>query len=290
MVNKTKITCLATVSLIVLALGSFLIVQGGLSSAQSSEQNQAYSCLTKVLNIDLSHYQVQAEPILTLPSEPNDNSVTEQVSYNLTSTDSNLLVVFLYKDSALYQLALTTLSGSVVTARNYTNLNDAAVDFLSRYETVSAVDLTPLIRLVATLNSTEGTAHAGNLTFSASSGPLLPGHTVASYRWFYSSDNATVSLDFDNGVFHGFEYFGFTSKDSKAAMNALPSPTQTMSTAVPPNSAVESQPSAMPPQNQENQSEKTLFYIIALLAAVIVAASIVAVYQLRSTRKTKATG
>jgi hypothetical protein len=125
--------------------------------------------------------------------------------------------------------------------------------------------------------------------FSASSGPLLPGLTVASYRWYCTNDNATVSLDFDNGVFHGFEYFGFTTQDSKAAMNALPSPTQTMSTAVPPNSAVESQPSAMPPQNQENQSEKTLFYIIAVLAAVIIVAGIVAFHQWRSTRKTNPT-
>ena len=69
----------------------------------------------------------------------------------------------MFKDGALYQIGQRTVSGSVVTARNYTNMNYAAVDFLSRYESVTPVDLTPLIRLVEMLNGSMGTmVSAGN--------------------------------------------------------------------------------------------------------------------------------
>lgn len=291
MVNKAEFTCLAAFSFIaLLALGGFSGVYGQVSSAQSSCENQAYSCLTNVLNIDLSYYTVQQQPDLTLPSVPNNTAVIEQVSYNLTSSDSNVIVIFLFSNGALYQIAVRPLSGSVVTARNYTNLNDAAVDFLSRYQSVSAVDLTPLVKMVDALNGTMGAVHAGNLTLNASSGPIVPGNTATSYDWYCSTDNSTVSIGFDNGVLYNFEYFGFTSQDSAAATDALTASTPTTTpAALPPNLSIESQPSTDPTANgQAKQTERTLTYMIAVLVAIIAGASIILAYQRLKTVKAKA--
>jgi hypothetical protein len=232
--------------------------------------------------VDLSHYSVSAPDTFTFPSVPNDSSVTTQVSYNLTSSDSSLVVVFLFQGGVLYQIAQRTVSGLVVTARNFTNLDYAAFDFLSRYESVAPVDLTPLVRLVQMLNGSMSTeVSAGNLTLYASSGPILPGHTAASFDFVCLTDNSTVSLGFDNGVFYNFEYFGFTSQDSEAAMKTLPTPTPTATSS---NLSLDSHPSATVSSQPQNE-QQTLLYIMASVAGVIVAAGIVAVYQWVSAAK-----
>lgn len=290
--RKVKPACFAglTLTLLLLSSGLFSIHCDQARAQSSNVETEAYACLTAVLNVDFNHYNVSAPETLSLPTAPNDTSVTEQVSYNLTSADSNIVVVFLFRDDVLYQLAQRTISGSVVVARNFTNVNDAAVDFLSRYESVTPVDLTPLVKLVQMLNGTMGkTASAGNLTLCADSWPVSPGHTLTSFFFHCITDNASVSLGFDNGVFYNFEYFGFTAQDSAAALAALrtstPSPSPTPTTS-PLNLSTSPVSSTTPiTAQQESQGSQTLILMALVLAAVILTVGFIMIAALKKGSK-----
>jgi hypothetical protein len=190
-------------------------------------QSTAFTCLTDVYPIDLNYYNVTFGAVNTL-SEQSDTFMTQVVDYKLNSPYSNLVANMLFRDDSLYSLNLRVVNGSVVTARTYGNLTDAAKDFLKKYQVFSGADSTDLIRLLDNFDEAKGaTATLGNITLSVSHLIIPNKANGTTYNWLYTlNDTATVSvsLTFDKGAFYSFYdgrqlYMTGSSDAISAAMN-----------------------------------------------------------------------
>jgi hypothetical protein len=200
--NKARLATLALVALLV-TLGQLPTAHSDPPPPQTLEAN-ALACLTDVYPVDLNHYNVTLDACYTL-SAPSDKSTTQAVNYMLNSPDSNLVADFLFKDAALYQLSLSVINGSIVTARPYTNLTDAAADILAKYQAFSGADSTKLTHLLGKLDEAKGaTVTSGNISLSVSHLVIPNAENGSTFDWLYTLDGAnstSVSLTFDNGAF-----------------------------------------------------------------------------------------
>jgi hypothetical protein len=154
--HSSKITYMALALLIgSILLGQISMVHSDLPITSNLEAT-ALTCLTEVYPVDLTHYNVTLDSSYTL-SSPSDPHVTQAVDYMLNSADSNLIANFLFRDASLYSLSLSVINGSVIAAKPFANLTDAAADFLARYQAFSGADSTGMIRLLSLLDETQGT-------------------------------------------------------------------------------------------------------------------------------------
>lgn len=201
---------------IVASIGAF--VQGQSVNHQLSDnqlsvpqtlEDRALACLTQVYPVDLNHYNVSLGSCNTLSSQ-SDNSTTQAVDYMLSSPDSNLVAVFLFKDGTLYSLSLSVINGSVLASRSYENLTEAAKDFLVKYQTFSGVDSSELVAVLNKYDEAQGTpASVGDIKFRISRFAIPNVVNNTSFCWLYAN-NTAVTLSFyddfnDNrGVFDGF--------------------------------------------------------------------------------------
>lgn len=195
------------------ALLVLLVPLGELSTVHSDPlpqtlEEKAFACLTDVYPLNLSYYNVTANPVYTL-SSASDTFTTQAVNYKLNSPDSNLVANFLFKDGVLYQLSLSVINGSVATARTYDNLSDAARDFLVKYQAFSGADSTDLIRLLDHYDETKNTpVTLGNTSLSVSHLAIPTVESVTTgFDWVYTlngADNTVVGLTFGNSTFGGF--------------------------------------------------------------------------------------
>lgn len=204
--KKAFLVMLVFVVLLV-PLGRFSVVHSNLPLPQTLEA-MALACLTDVYPVDLNHYNVTLGPCYTLPSASSDTSMTQAVDYMLNSLDSNLVANFLFRDAVLYSLNLRVVNGSVVTARSYANLTDAARDFLVEYQAFSGADSSELIRLLGNFDEAKGTTVTlGNISLSVSHLVIPNAANATTFHWIYTmdgADNASVSLNFDKGAFDSF--------------------------------------------------------------------------------------
>ncbi len=289
--NYIQKTVVFTISFLTLALcfGQLSEIRCDLETPASPDIIQkAYTCLTTVYNLDFNHYTVTLGENYTLPSGSNETSVCQGVDYFLNAPDSKLTAVFVFQDGFLYQFALRPINGPIDASRQYPNMTAAATDFLTRYQTISDVDLTPLLRLLGSLNQSNTTSAAvGNLSLNMDNGTIFPGHYVTTFTWRYTSDDACMNLIFDNGAFYTFMNAPkFTSQDSVQAMTAiaelstaLPSPSNSPSLTPSPTlspSAVMSQQNQNTQLDQktptDNSTEYTIIFGLSIVIAVCVTA------------------
>lgn len=205
--NLSKKVLLAMFTFVVL-----LVPLGALSTVHSDPLPQnlearAFACLTDVYPLNLSYYNVTADPVYTL-SSASDTFTTQSVDYKLNSPDSNLVANFLFRDGVLYSLSLSVINGSVVTMRTYENLTDSARDFLVKYQAFSGADSTDLIRLLDYFDETKNMpVTLGNTSLSVSHLVIPNVENLTTFHWIYTlngADDTSVSLTFDNSTFGGF--------------------------------------------------------------------------------------
>ena len=299
--NYVQKTVVFTIAFLTLALcfGQLSEIKCDLATPASPDIIQkAYTCLTTVYNLDFNHYTVTLGENYTLPSGPNDTSVCQGVDYLLDAPDSKLTAVFVFQDGFLYQFALRPINGPIIASRQYPNMTAAANDFLTRYQTISDVDLTPLIRLLDTLNQGNTTsATAGNLKLNMDNGTIFPGHYATTFTWRYASDDACVNLIFDNGAFYTFmDAPKFTSQDSVQAIadlaelpTASPSPLNSPSltpSLTPFSSTVKSQQNQNTQLDPKTPTENSTEYMIvfALLIVIAVCVTVILFMKKRADR------
>jgi hypothetical protein len=200
-------------SLLLFSFIVLLVPSGALSAVHSEPLSQtledrAFVCLTDVYPLNLTHYNITADPIHTL-SSASDTFTTQAINYKLNSPDGNLVADCMFKDGKLYQLSLSVINGLVTTERKYDNLTDAARDFLVKYQVFSGADSTELIQLLNQFDEDKNTSITmGNISFSVSHlGLPTTGIVTTSYSWRYSlngEDDTVVGLTFANNTFGGF--------------------------------------------------------------------------------------
>ncbi len=172
-------------------------------------ESKAFACLTDVYPLNLTHYNVTADPVYTL-SSASDTSTTQAVNYKLNSPDSNLVANFLFKDGKLYSLTLSVVNGSVVTSQSYDNLTDASRDLLLKYQAFSGADSTDLIWLLNHFDESKNIpVTLGNVSVSLRVSHLgLPntGIVTTTFNWIYLLnvvDDTAVTLTLANNTFGG---------------------------------------------------------------------------------------
>jgi hypothetical protein len=206
--SKKALLAMFVFAVLLVTLGQLSAVHADLPLPQTLEA-RAFACLTDVYPVDLNHYNVTLDACCTLSSAPPDNFTTQAVNYMLNSPDSNLVADFLFRDAVLYSLSLSVINGSVVTARSYANLTDAAGDFLVKYQAFSGADSTELIRLLGMFDEAKGTTVTlGNISLSVSHLVIPNAANGTTFDWLYTldgADYASVSLTFDKGAFAGFD-------------------------------------------------------------------------------------
>lgn len=206
--HSSKITYMALALLIgSILLGQISMVHSDLPITSNLEAT-ALTCLTEVYPVDLTHYNVTLDSSYTL-SSPSDPQLTQAVDYVLNSADSNLIANFLFRDASLYSLSLNVINGSVIAAKPFANLTDAAADFLARYQAFSGADSTGMIRLLSLLDETQGTnVTSGGYTLRVSHLIIPNVINVTTFDWTYTADGpdiasvSTISLSFDNSTFY----------------------------------------------------------------------------------------
>lgn len=211
---------------IIFALVVLFIPLGHLSTVYSQPvpqniEDMSLAFLTQVYPLNVSHYNITVNHVLTLDSNPIP---TQSVGYFLNSPDSNLAASFLFKDGTLYSVSLSVINGSVVTARPYANLTDQAKDFLVKYQAFSGADSKDLIRLLDQFDEGKSTPITlGNISFRVSHLEIpTTGTLTTSYSWLYSlngTDDIDVGFTFGNNTFAGFSDSRQLYLGSKEAIN-----------------------------------------------------------------------
>jgi hypothetical protein len=183
-------------------------------------ESKALAYVTNVLPFNMSHYTINVSNAYSLPSAPNNPTITQAVEMNLNSSDSTIHVVCLYVNGALSQCSVTLTSGSPVSDRTYSNLEDVAARILQAHQEQTGLDSTNLLNTLNLLNSNAATIVTfGDVNLSVSQFPDIIGPQtingmpvpVASnssfsitFDWTLIQNGAPsclVSLTFDNGIF-----------------------------------------------------------------------------------------
>lgn len=235
MSTSKKVMVVALVFLISLVpLGAFSTIN--CESTSQTLEDRAFTCLTDVYPLNLTHYNITLGTVGTLPPGPSETFVTQSINYNLNSPDSNLVANFMFQNGKLYQLSLSILNGTVFTARTYDTLTDAARDFLVKYQVYSSADSTELIRLLDNFEVTK------NSTVSLGDNRLIVSHLMipsvgkngTTFQWIYAlngNDDTVVDLSFSDDIFGSFidtrQLYAVGSKEAiDAAINYVYNGTQ----------------------------------------------------------------
>jgi hypothetical protein len=133
--------------------------------------------------------------------------MTQAIDYMLSSSDSNIVANFLFKDDLLYSLSLSIINGSVAKVQ-YANLTAAARDFLVKYQTFSGINSSDLILTLEKFDPAQDTSvTVGDVRFWISHFAIPNVANTTTFRWLYA-DNTSISLDFYDDFHGNKEVFG----------------------------------------------------------------------------------
>jgi hypothetical protein len=182
-------------------------------------ETKALTYVKNVLPFNMSHYNITVGNAYSLPSGPNDPTVTQAVDIDMKSGDSTMHVVCLYVNRALHQCGVTP-TGTPFADRTYASVKDIAVRILLAYQEQTGLDSTPLLNTLSLVNDTEITSvKLGNVSLSITHFPdIIGSQTVngmpvpvasnssfsVTYDWDFIQNGVPcnqVALTFDKGVF-----------------------------------------------------------------------------------------
>ena len=195
-----------------------LAMLGGVPLAHSSlstASDKSLAFIENVLPLDISRYSVTLRSY-GVPELP-DLGLTqpfhgeqEILTYDLKAEDSMLEVICTLQDDVLYSCNMYTMQGSVINDRQYSDVTDAAVSFLQKYQSNSKMDSTELITTLSKVDPTK------NVTETSDNLKLTVTHQDLSGTWFGDStdlrwvktysgcDYLSIAVSFQDGVFSGF--------------------------------------------------------------------------------------
>lgn len=156
-----------------------------------------------MLPLDFNHYRITLESCYSLPSAPNDPTVTQLVSYNLNSSDSSLDAIVMFRNGVVHECDLRVLSGSVVYAGPYENMTAATSYILSGIENYTELDTSSFVKTLNMLGSRTHVTY-GNLNLSIGAFKLSYAADAKIFHWSYSwnGTHTGLSIQFDKGVFY----------------------------------------------------------------------------------------
>lgn len=283
--NRRTILTIIIISFLLVSV--LAVLQSVKVAKASSLETRSLDCLKAVLPIDFSQYSISLNG-------------TYPVEYTFSSNGSVFITVFQYQNQALDTIDLRVLSGSVIPSRSYSNLTDAAADFLLRYSTFTGGNMSALIRILSLINGTEiaagTTVILGNLRLDAAKFVIPESVDSTVFHWTYLPDGSDVILNFNYGLFYGFQdRTHFTVQQNADAMSAAfptPEPTSEPSPSPSPIPTIErtTEPTLEPTSTPKQSSgflgtNLPVEYGYAIIAAAVIAVVALAAVALRKRRK-----
>ncbi|MFA5572879.1 MAG: hypothetical protein GX799_10600 [Crenarchaeota archaeon] len=208
--KKTKVFLTMTALVIVLiSLGTASIAKSEVSTAQQ----KAEAFTENVLPIDKSQYNITLDGyFVSYPPDIKDRELNnykqEHYRYSLASDESDLSVSYTVENDVLKRCVVTIKRGQVLTDRPYSNLNDAVIGFLERYQTYKAADTSEMKYMAQNTDLLKNqTLIAGDLKLKISNGDYpFSGHKTSLmwYRVINGCEYLELSLSFTDGIFTGF--------------------------------------------------------------------------------------
>ena len=215
---KASTIAMSTLMLMVLILAfqPYQIAHAQMASLES----KALTYVENVLPFDMSHYTVTVSSAYSLPSAPNDPTITQDVDIDLNSSDSTIHAVCVYVNGALHQCGVSTTGAPPVSDRTYANVEDVAARILQAHQEQTGLDSTGLLDTLSLVNgTTSANVSLGDVSLSVSQMPDIAGSRTVNgipvpvpsnstfsvlFHWTRTVNGvvyAQVNLSFDDGVF-----------------------------------------------------------------------------------------
>jgi hypothetical protein len=194
---------------------AILTLLGGVSIVQSSfstASDKALAFIENVLPFDSERYSVALTNygVTNLPDLGLAQPIygkQETVTYTLESEDSEVNVMCTLQDGVLYMCSVYTNGGVFYSDRKYSNVADAAVSFLQKYQSSSKKDSTELLTTLTDVDPTENRViRSGNLKLTVTHKDLTGtwfGDTI-DFLWvrvINGCEYPVLYLTFRDGVF-----------------------------------------------------------------------------------------
>ena len=191
-----------------LLVASLAVFPATTIASQSTNQEKAMDFMEKVLpsNIDLSKYTIALKIDSTLLDVPRPEWYNvEDVSYSLTSENSELLVGFaiengIIKSCNIYPL----LEGKAITNKPYADLCETVIDFISAYQVYTNIDSNNLIQMLGDVDLTKNSTIIQENTRLTINPHALGSEHYINFKWeTIINDAAYTKLDvtfYDNGL------------------------------------------------------------------------------------------
>lgn len=208
MKHAAKLVCLVFFIAVSVQLGIISIVQ----STFTETEGKAIDFIKNVLPIDSSKYNITLRnygaPELPDIGYYKQSPIEQEIlTYSLKSKDSTLDVICAFSNKILTIASMYVVEGSVISDSQYSNLLDAAKDFLKKYQAYSKLDSTEMINMLSNVDPAKNaTITSGTLKLTVTHQDLSGtwfGDTV-DFRWvqtFNGCDYLAVYLVFRDGVF-----------------------------------------------------------------------------------------
>jgi hypothetical protein len=207
--KKLKIfNVMSAIVIVILALGTSSIAKSEFSVAQK----KAESFTEQVLPIDKSQYNITLDGYNVLrPPDVEDSELNnlkqEYYRYSFVSDQSELSVTYKFENDFFTTCVVTVLKGAVLTDHPGSNLNDAVLDFLQRYQTFTGLDTSDMRYMVSNAEVMQNqTLILGDLKLKITnedSPSLGHGASLMWYRVINGCEYLQLSLGFTDGVFIG---------------------------------------------------------------------------------------
>jgi hypothetical protein len=224
MVRTMRASTIATSTLMLMVLIlSFQPYQVAYSQTAVPLESKALAYVKNVLPFNVSHYTITVGNAYSLPSPPNDQTITQAVDIDLKSCDSTIHVVCLYVNGALHQCGVSP-TGAPVSDRTYASMKDVAVRILQAHQEQTGLDSNGLLNTLNLVNDTETknvTLRDVSLSISQFS-DIIGSQTVngmpvpvasnssfsTTFDWRFVQNGVQycqVALTFDKGIFYNLQ-------------------------------------------------------------------------------------
>ena len=270
---RTSSVASSIITIIVLIL-SIQAYQMAHAQTEVQIESKALTYIMNVLPFNMSHYNITVGKAYSLPSGPNDTTITQAVEIDLKSNGSTIHVVCLYVNGALHQCGVRS-TGTPIADRTNVNLKDVVNRILIVHQQQTGLDSTNLLNTLNLVNDTETTKVVlGEVSLSISRFPDIIGlQTIdgipvpvasnssfsISFHWMLSKNGITTSqflLSFDNGIFYNLQDDrAIQPTEDTNSTNKEQATTPTLVPIADPQENFTSQ--IIPPQSTNGSSEQT---------------------------------
>ena len=159
-------------------------------------ESKALAYVKNVLPFNMSHYTITVDSAYSLPSGPNDPTITQAVDIDLKSSDSSIHVVCVYVNGTLDQCGVRP-TGTPVSDKSYASVKDVAARVLQAHQEQTGLDSTVLLNTLSLVNDTESMNVAlGNVNLSVSKFPDIAGLRTVDGMPVPVLSNSSFSINF----------------------------------------------------------------------------------------------